>query len=553
MTNPPAPAPQEAKLIFVSGSKSGTSVRLVEGTNTIGRSSGRDIIFARDEILVSAEHAQIVYYEGQFVLNDQGSRNGTFVNRERITQRVLESGDIIEFGQGGPSAQFVIDDAYSAVPTLDLSDRKTPAALRRLQSSSGADQGASGVFNRGFTTTREFVAMAYQKSSRRTRRTTIALASLTVLVVAAAVSWQAREQRALQESLTRFAMDLETEQGTRALLEQNLTDIQARYDSLLRTVEANEQELQARAASNGSGRNVAARYSGGVGLIVYSYGFVRRGTDELLRMQVDDRDQVMTRMNRFGQIVPVFDFGGAGEAVQRQGSATGFLVDSAGWVLTNRHVAEPWTTDDGLATLRRDGWDVEPQFTTLRIYFPPGDRSQSLEVQRTSKAADVALLRTQDAPVGVPVLQLAQERYLSPPGEEIVFIGYPTGVHNLMFRVAGEERAEILKQVGDEPVDLARELARRHRIQPLVTNGSISDTTNTELIHTAEATGGGSGGPLLTNSGSVVGIHYAAVRSPIEGDPFQTQRAVRIRFGWEMLPVEVRNKLRSLREAATQR
>ena len=544
MTNPPAPAPQQAKLIFVSGSKSGTSARIVEGTNTIGRSPGRDIMFARDEILVSAEHAQIVYHDGDFVLNDQGSRNGTFVNRERVTQRVLESGDIIEFGEGGPSAQFVIDDAYTAVPTLDLTDRKTPAALRRLQSSSGTDLGSpSGVFNR-ISTTREFVAMAYQKSSKRTRRTTIALASLTILAVAAAVAWQTREQNELQESLTRFAMDLAAELSTLAELEQDLTAIQARYDSLLQTVEANEQELQARAAAEGSGRNVAAEYSGGVGLIVYAYGYVRRGTDELLRMQVDDQNQVMTRMNRIGQIVPIFDFGGTGEAVQRQGSATGFLVDSAGWVLTNGHVAEPWGTDDGLAMLRQDGWDVEPRFTTLQIYFPPGDQSQPLQVQRISKRADVAILRTAGVPAGVPVLRLAEEGYLSPPGEEIVFIGYPTGVHNLMFRVAGDERSEILRQVGDEPVNLARELARRKQIQPLVTSGSISDTTSTELIHTAEATGGGSGGPLITNSGSVVGIHYAAVRSPIEGDPFQTQRGVRIAFGWEMLPVEIRNKLR---------
>jgi S1-C subfamily serine protease len=348
-------------------------------------------------------------------------------------------------------------------------------------------------------------------------------------------------------------MDLEAEQGTRAELERDLTDIQARYDSLLRTVEANEQELEARAASDGSGRNVAAEYSGGVGLIVYSYGFARRGTDELLRMQVDGQNQVMTRRDRIGRVVPIFDFGGAGEAMQRQGSATGFLVDSAGWVLTNRHVAEPWSTDDGLAMLRQDGWDVEPRFTTLQIYFPPGDRSYAMQVQRTSKQADVAILRTEEVPADVPVLQLAGERYLSPPGEEIVFIGYPTGVHNLMFRVPGEERSEILQQVGEGPVNLARELGRRNQIQPLVTGGSISDTTTTELIHTAEATGGGSGGPLITNSGSVVGIHYAAVRSPIEGDPFQTQRSVRITFGWELLPVEVRNKLRVPRQATPQR
>jgi S1-C subfamily serine protease len=142
------------------------------------------------------------------------------------------------------------------------------------------------------------------------------------------------------------------------------------------------------------------------------------------------------------------------------------------------------------------------------------------------------------------VLPLSSEDRLVPPGEHIAFIGYPTGVHNLLFRVADDQRNEILNRVGDQPVDLARELARRGQIQPLVTSGDISDTTGTEIIHTAAATGGGSGGPLIATSGSVVAIHYAAVRSPIRGDPFQTQRGVRADFAWGILPPAVRNKLR---------
>ncbi|MCH7476418.1 MAG: glutamate formimidoyltransferase [Gemmatimonadetes bacterium] len=144
-----------------------------------------------------------------------------------------------------------------------------------------------------------------------------------------------------------------------------------------------------------------------------------------------------------------------------------------------------------------------------------------------------------------PVLPMEPNDLAIPPGAPIAFIGYPTGVHNLLFRVERDERSEILERVGEQPVDLARELARQNRIQPLVTSGSISDTTRTELIHTAEATGGGSGGPLIGSGGLVVGIHYAAVRSPIQGDPFQTQRGVRIAFAWDVLPPDIRDKLRA--------
>jgi hypothetical protein len=124
-----------------------------------------------------------------------------------------------------------------------------------------------------------------------------------------------------------------------------------------------------------------------------------------------------------------------------------------------------------------------------------------------------------------------------------LLIGYPTGVHNLLFRVSREDRADILSTAGDDARRLAEELANRRLIQPLITNGSISDTTGTEVIHTAATTVGGSGGPLIDGQQRVVAIHYASVRSPAPGDPFQTQRGVPIRFAWSILPPSVRLRL----------
>jgi S1-C subfamily serine protease len=536
----------QAKLVFVSGSKSGTSVVLALGHNSIGRNRDQRVMFSRDEIIVSAEHADITYRDGRYVLRDHNSRNGTFVNRERILQKTLEPGDIIEFGGGGPSAQFVVDTEAVMTPTLDLADQKTPDALRKLSTAQakGPDSTGTGSLRR-FPSTRDFVSLV-QRNKRRALINTIGLMAL-LAVVSGVAFWQMRQRRALQDSLAEFAMTLDAERGTRSVLERNLSDIQVGYDSLLEAVEAAERERRAAEAAairNVSTRNLAARLSAGVGLIVYSYGFTRSGTNELLRYRTDDQNAPLTRFNNQGQIVPEVDFGGDGPLVQRQGSATGFLVDSAGWILTNRRVAEPWREDDGLLGLRLQGLDVEPLFISLQIYFPPGDQSYPLRVEAVSNQVDLAVMRTSSRRVDAPVLPLSSEDRLVPPGEHIAFIGYPTGVHNLLFRVADDQRNEILNRVGDQPVDLARELARRGQIQPLVTSGDISDTTGTEIIHTAAATGGGSGGPLIATSGSVVAIHYAAVRSPIRGDPFQTQRGVRADFAWGILPPAVRNKLR---------
>ncbi len=534
----------QAKLVFVTGSKSGSSTLLLEGENTIGRKQNQDVRFSRDEVLVSAEHAYITFRDGRYVLRDLSSRNGTFVNRKRVLEKVLEPGDIIEFGMGGPSAQFALDTEGAIAATLDLSDTKTPEALRRM-SAERTKASTTGEMLRRFPSTRDFVSLVHG-NKRRALINTIGLVALLAVVSGVAI-WQMRQRNALQDALGEFAMSLDDERGTRVALERNLTDIQARYDSLLVAIEVVARERRdaeaAAAAGNTSTRNLAARMSGGVGLIVYSYGFTSNRTGAFLRHQMDAQGMGRTRFNSQGQLVPQVDFGGDGPLVHRQGSATGFLIDSAGWIVTNRHVAEPWRQDDALLTLRMQGFDVQPEFITLAIYFPPGEKSYPLRVEATTDEVDLALMRASVRKIDAPVLTLSTEDRFVSPGEQIAFIGYPTGVHNLLFRVADDERNEILARIGDEPVDLARELARLRQIQPLVTTGDIADTTNTEIIHTASATGGGSGGPLILSNGSVVAIHYAAVRSPIRGDPFQTQRGVRAAFAWKLLPAELRARI----------
>ncbi len=48
--------------------------------------------------IVSKEHCHIDQVSGRYVLKDLGSLNGTYVNGERVTERVLESGDEITLG-----------------------------------------------------------------------------------------------------------------------------------------------------------------------------------------------------------------------------------------------------------------------------------------------------------------------------------------------------------------------------------------------------------------------------------------------------------------------
>jgi hypothetical protein len=57
---------------------------------TIGRSPDCDIFL--DDVTVSRKHAVLVHKDDAFLIEDQGSLNGTFLNRRRIESGRLEIG-----------------------------------------------------------------------------------------------------------------------------------------------------------------------------------------------------------------------------------------------------------------------------------------------------------------------------------------------------------------------------------------------------------------------------------------------------------------------------
>jgi len=85
-----------ASLIVVEQGKK-TSFELQPGQNLIGRHP--DCAVGIMQASVSGKHAAIHGENGVFFLEDTGSRNGTFVNKQQITTRIkLNHNDMIQFG-----------------------------------------------------------------------------------------------------------------------------------------------------------------------------------------------------------------------------------------------------------------------------------------------------------------------------------------------------------------------------------------------------------------------------------------------------------------------
>lgn len=87
-----------AHLVCTTGPHAGEVLKLKPGITTIGRSSDNALALSKDKE-VSRRHALIVYEANNFVLQDQNSLNGTFVNDQLIKEpRPLQDGDIILIG-----------------------------------------------------------------------------------------------------------------------------------------------------------------------------------------------------------------------------------------------------------------------------------------------------------------------------------------------------------------------------------------------------------------------------------------------------------------------
>lgn len=84
-------------LRVISGSARGTDYPLSPGRELVlGRLSGADVVIADEK--TSRRHASVAIADGQVSLQDLGSRNGTYVNNQRVTKITLRPGDRIQIG-----------------------------------------------------------------------------------------------------------------------------------------------------------------------------------------------------------------------------------------------------------------------------------------------------------------------------------------------------------------------------------------------------------------------------------------------------------------------
>jgi hypothetical protein len=86
-----------ALVIRTGGGRVGESFPLHGERVAVGRRPESDVFL--DDVTVSRDHALLVHRTDGWHLDDLGSLNGTYVNRERIESRKLSDGDELQVGK----------------------------------------------------------------------------------------------------------------------------------------------------------------------------------------------------------------------------------------------------------------------------------------------------------------------------------------------------------------------------------------------------------------------------------------------------------------------
>jgi S1-C subfamily serine protease len=472
----PGPAKNYAVLVHLAGERRGTTEPLSGDHVAIG--GGGNFLRKR----------------GQTYELHAGTGGTVFVNGEAVETLVLASGDVLEVAPGGEVLRF----------RLYPVDGGPYKSMREAFSDcvDCARYGGKGVLDKaGILLTR----VPYQLATQTAPAMRVALLTLLIAALslgAFGVARSARLERRLSEELRRI-------DGLEALLaraegssysSRDLEAARAELEEMLGESFARVEALEARA---GATERVIAAAADSIVFLQGSYGFVEAGSGRPLRFAVGASGGPLRLPS--GDVATTLD--GDGPVIEVFYTGTAFVATPEGYLLTNRHVALPWLYDE--AALRIVGQGLQPIMQRLIGFLPGLPEPFDVQLVEARDDADVALLRCQAPTSSVHPLRLAA----TPPGagDEVIVMGYPTGIRALMAR-AGERFARELSESG--PVDfwqVTRKLAEGGFVAPLATRGIIGQVSAAVIVYDAATMSGGSGGPVLNLDGEVVAVNAAMV------------------------------------------
>ena len=479
--------------MHLSGRLRGTGTVLRDKTIQVNIDPGAELIVGepapeRDHLTRFALlHRSRDTYELE-VLGD----NEVWCNGERVRSRTLNSGDLVEFGPGGPLVRYrlVADGAHIQKSISEIfSDSVGSARRDHLSLPARAGAFASNL--------------ARDLSTHTTLAFRVTVVAAIVGLGAMVFILNALNVR-LQEQLARESARLES---VSAVLERTQSEQLSRDDlaalrrEIAAEVSAAEERVAALEARSAAVARVIEAASRSIVFLQGAYVFEDPETGTRLRYAVDEEGDKLVGPQ--GQTL--LTTSGDGPIVERHFTGTAFIVTGGGALLTNRHVARSWETDEATAALAE--MDLVPVLTRFVGYLPGVTEPFDIRSLLISEEVDLAVLQCEGITGTVPHLELGD--VVPRAGEEVVVMGYPTGLRAMLAQ-SGEAFIDALRQDSEFDFwEVARQLAAAGYIKPLATRGIVGQVAPATVVYDAETTHGGSGGPVINTEGEVIAINMA--------------------------------------------
>lgn len=431
----------------------------------------------------------------------------------------ISDGDILRIEKTDISFSFF---SLSEKPTLITTNREQPAIAQFIEEAA-LESAISPKRDDAKTFLREFTRELSREVSITTKLIilVLALGFITgMFYLGFAVNRELKESREVAERQAGVIERLEKQLGAAS---DQLTELDKSNKDLFKTVSL--------------AQNVRVEYGNGVCLIVGVYDLVDRATGRQLRYpdpqasRTEPFEQAPSEdPNRQPGAVAGLTTEGSGSPVEYDFIGTGFHV-GGGYIVTNRHVLQPWTEDDVVKSMMATS-NGRARVKRLAIYFPNNPQPLTLRVRELSPREDLAVAMIDPAalPASVPSIPLETDSEASTIGKTVVTIGYPSGPDRLLAMVDENEAKSINQRFGNSRQNLINFLAQTRKIVPLTTQGAITDLDTRRIVHDAKTAEGGSGAPLFGQTGKVIGVNFGVFTENTAAN-----MAVPITFAFDLL------------------